>query len=79
MYLKLSIWTYLVTVAERKQADIAESKEKELQLQAMLDTTKHVSRAKDQQILRLEQKLQANMKQKCMWKCITTDSDIYMD
>ena len=34
--------------------------EKEEQLQSELDTTKHVSRAKDQQISVLEQELQAN-------------------
>jgi len=55
----LSIHTYLVTVAERKQGDTAASKEKEQQLQAMLDTSKRVSRAKDQQISSLKEDLQA--------------------
>ena len=55
----LSIHTYLVTVAERKQVDTAASKEKEQQLQAMLDTSKRVSRAKDQQISSLKEDLQA--------------------
>ena len=55
----LLIHTYLVTVAERKQEDTAASKEKVQQLQAILDTTKHVSKAKDQQISTLKEDLQA--------------------
>ena len=53
------IHTYLVTIAERKQGDTAASKEKEQKLQAILDTTKRVSMAKDQQISNLTVDLQA--------------------
>ena len=50
----LSVHTYLVAVADRKQGDLAASKQ---QLQAELDTTKRVSRAKDQQISSLKEEL----------------------
>ena len=60
----VSVHTYLVTVADRKQEDLAASKE---QLQAELDTTKRVSRAKDQQISRLQEDLWT-MEEKMMQK-----------
>ena len=44
------------------QEDLAATKEKEQQLQAVLDTTNRVSRAKDQQISSLEKDLQAMQK-----------------
>ena len=53
----LSFYTYLVTVVDCKQEDLTASKEKEQQLQAELDTTKRVSRAKDQQISDLKEEL----------------------
>ena len=54
---KLSFHTYLVIVVDRQQGDLTASKEKEQQLQAELDTTKRVSRAKDQQISDLKEDL----------------------
>ena len=52
-------WYILYHTADSKQGDLAASKEKEQQLQAMLDTRKHVSWAKDQHISSLEEELQA--------------------
>ena len=64
----VSVHTYLVTVAEYKQEDQAASKK---QLQAELDITKRVSRAKDQQISRLQKDLltmeEIMQKQKSKW------------
>ena len=65
----VSVHTYLVTVADRKQEDLAASKE---QLQAELDTIKRVSRAKDLQISRLQEDLwtmEEKMIQKQKSKC----------
>ena len=47
-------------------------KEMEQKLQADLNTAKHMSRAKDQQISVLEQEV---LKLKSRWKSITTESD----
>ena len=60
----VSVHTYLVTVADCKQEDLAASKE---QLQVELDTTKRVSRAKDQQISCLQEDLWT-MEEKMMQK-----------
>ena len=49
----------MMVIADSNQGDLAASKEKKQQLQTMLDTTKHMSRGKDQQISRLEIDLQA--------------------
>ena len=54
----------------KKQGDLAASK-KEQQLLAELDSTKHMSRAKDQQISMLEEELKAKqmiVQQKSKWK-----------
>ena len=50
------------TLVDHKQEDLAAGKEKEQELQVVLDTTKHVSRAKDQQISSLDKDLQATQK-----------------
>ena len=54
---------YQTTIATEKQ-----------QIQEDLDTVKHMTQAKDQQISVLEQELmQAKLVQKCKWRCNTTD------
>ena len=51
------ICIYLVAVVDNKQKNLIASKEKVQQLQAELDTSKRVSRAKNQQISNLEEGL----------------------
>ena len=58
---KLNIVIIIIAVhniAENKEEDLASSKKKEEQLLAELDTIKHISRAKDQQILSLQQQIE---------------------
>ena len=67
VYYYFSLWNFSIDIAVQ-----VTGKEKEQQLQAGLDVFKRMSRAKDQQIIILEQELQ---EQKSKWKCITTDND----
>ena len=66
----MKIFPFVVDTAAHADYQTTIAKE----LQEDLDTVKHMTQAKDQQISELEKELKkAKLEQKCKWRCITTD------